>query len=81
MSFVQEVMSSPVITIKPFESLEIAARYMLEKNVRNLLVINDVNQPLGIITASDFTSYVRENSDDEITGVIRQVLREHARYE
>jgi CBS domain-containing protein len=61
-------MSSPVMTIKPIESLETAARYMLENKVRHLLVINGLNQPLGIITASDFTSYVRENSDDEISG-------------
>ncbi len=76
---VQELMSSPVITIKPVESLETAARYMVQNRVRHLLVTNDVNQPVGIITATDFIAYLKEN--DEIDKVIRQVLREHARYE
>ncbi len=76
---VQEIMSSPVITIKPVESLETAARYMVQNRVRHLLVTNGVNQPIGIITATEFTAYLKEN--DEIDKVIRQVLREHARYE
>jgi CBS domain-containing protein len=76
---VQEIMSSPVITIKPVESLETAARYMVQNRVRHLLVTDDANQPVGIITATDFTAHLREN--DEIDKVIRQVLREHSRYE
>lgn len=76
---VQEIMSTPVITIKPVESLETAARYMVQNRVRHLLVTDEVNQPVGIITATDFTAYLKEN--DEIGKVIRQVLREHARYE
>jgi predicted transcriptional regulator len=72
-------MSAPVITIKPDESLETAARYMVQKRVRHLVVTDDVDQPIGIITATDFTEYLNEN--DELDEVIRQVLREHARYE
>jgi len=76
---IQEIMSCPIIAIKPVESLETAARYMVQNRVRHLLVINEMNQPIGIITATDFTAYLKEN--DEIDKVIRQVLREHARYE
>jgi CBS domain-containing protein len=79
---VEEIMSSPVITIKPDYSIETAARYMVQKRVRHLLVTDEVNQPVGIITATDFTAYLKENEEnDEIYKVIRQVLREHARYE
>lgn len=76
---VEEIMSAPVITIKPDDSLETAARYMVQKRVRHLVVTDDVNQPIGIITATDFTEYLNKN--DELDEVIRQVLREHARYE
>lgn len=77
---VEEIMSSsPVITIKPDDSLETAARHMLRNRVRHLLVTDDVNKPIGIITATDFTEYLSKN--DELEEVIRQVLREHSRYE
>ena len=76
---VQEIMSSPVITIKAFESLETAARHMMQNKVRHLLVTNEQNQPVGIITATDFTAYLK-GSDNEMDKIIIQVLREHARY-
>src|SRR5215207_3293745 len=76
---VEEIISFPVITIKPDDSLETAARYMVQKRIRHLLVTDDVNQPIGIITPTDFTEYLNKN--DELDEVIRQVLREHARYE
>ena len=47
-------MSSPVITTKPDEYLETAARYMLQNKVRYLLIINVANQHVGVITATDF---------------------------
>lgn len=53
---VEEIMSAPVIAIKPDESLETAARYMVQKRVRHLVVTDDVNQSIGIITATDFTN-------------------------
>jgi predicted transcriptional regulator len=75
-------MSSPVKTIKPVESLETAARYMVQNRVRHLLVTDEANQPIGILTATDFAAYLENNNDDEgIDRIIRQVLREHARYE
>ena len=76
---VEEIMSSSVITIKPDESLETAAWYMVQNRVRHLLVTNEANHPAGIITATDFTQYLSKNG--ELGKVIRQVLREHARYE
>lgn len=77
---VQEIMSSPVITIRSVESLETAARYMVQNRIRHLLVTNETNKPVGIITATDFVGSMQEN-DEKINNVIRQVLREHARYE
>src|SRR5947209_1375664 len=51
----KEIMSSPLITINSTSSPSVAADMMLKNNVRHLLVIDDVNKPIGIITPLDFT--------------------------
>ena len=58
-------MSSPVITIKPDYSIETAAWYMVQNRVRHLLVTDEVNQPVGIITATDFTACFKKNDEIE----------------
>lgn len=53
-------MSSPVVTIDVNASIEEAAEKMIQKKVRHLLIV-DENRLNGIITPSDFTTYLREN--------------------
>ena len=53
----KEIMSSPLITINSTSSPSVAADMMLKNNVRHLLVIDNVNKPIGIITPLDFTRY------------------------
>src|SRR5919108_4572696 len=60
---VEEIMSSAVITIKPDEALETAAWYMVQNRVRHLLVTNEANHPVGIITATDFTQHLSKNGE------------------
>ena len=51
---VREAMSSPVVTVSPLATLRAAARLMVDRNVRRLVVtrLDDVE---GIITARDVT--------------------------
>lgn len=80
---VEQIMSSPVVTIKPDYSLEEAANVMIEKKVRHLLVVSENNEPLGIVTPTDLAAYIKEAADmrtEKMDSVIRQVLREHRRY-
>lgn len=49
---VREVMTSPVFTVSPLTTLRAAARVMLEKNTR-WLVVTRLENVQGIITASD----------------------------
>lgn len=51
---VREAMSSPVVTVSPLATLRAAARIMVDRNVRRLVVtrLDDVE---GIITARDVT--------------------------
>jgi CBS domain-containing protein len=59
----KDIMSSPLITINTITSVEEAADLMIQNKVRHLLVVDndDTNRPLGIITATDFVAYLKEN--------------------
>ena len=60
-----DIMASPIITIDANSSVESAADVMLQNEVRHLLVVEDedVNKPLGIITSTDFTTYLIEGDE------------------
>jgi CBS domain-containing protein len=59
---IRDIMSSPIATIDANSSIEAAADLMLQNQVRHLLVVDneDVNKPLGIITSTDFTTYLKD---------------------
>lgn len=63
--FIKDIMASPIVTIDANSSVEAAADLMLQNKVRHLLVVEDedVNKPLGIITSTDFASYLMEGDD------------------
>ncbi len=50
---VKEVMSSPLITIRPTTSVREAAEIMMKKGIRRLPVVNDAGELVGIITDND----------------------------
>ena len=62
---IKDIMASPIVTIDANSSVEAAADLMLQNKVRHLLVVEheDVNMPLGIITSTDFASYLMEGDD------------------
>jgi CBS domain-containing protein len=61
---IKEIMSSPIATIDANSSVEAAADLMMQNQVRHLLVVDDedVNKPLGIITSTDFTTYLKKGT-------------------
>jgi CBS domain-containing protein len=61
---IKEIMSSPIATIDANSSVEAAADLMIQNRVRHLLVVDDedVNKPLGIITSTDFTTYLKQGT-------------------
>ena len=78
-TMVQDITSSPLITIDAISSIEVAADVMTQNKVRHLLVVedNDVNKPLGIITPGDFTDYLKENLDiDDVNAKIIESIKE-----
>jgi CBS domain-containing protein len=62
---IKDIMASPIVTIDANSSAEVAADLMLQNKVHHLLVVEDedVNKPLGIITSTDFASYLEEGDD------------------
>ena len=64
--FVQDIMSTPIVTIDPYSPVEVAADVMKQNNVRHLLVVDsdEPNMPLGILSSRDFALYI-ENEFEE----------------
>jgi CBS domain-containing protein len=82
-TMVQEVASSPLMTIDAILSVEVAADVMTQNKVRHLLAVedNDINKPLGIIAPGDFTDYLKENLniDDVNTKIIESIKEEQGK--
>lgn len=73
---IHHIMSSPIVTIDVNASIEEAAEKMIQKKVRHLLIV-DENRLSGIITPSDFITYLRENLNmDDVNARILQSLKE-----
>ena len=74
---VHQIMSSPIATIDANSSVEVAADIMIQNKVRHLLVMEDENKVLGIITSSDFIGYLKEKLNlDDVNAKILQSLKE-----
>ena len=54
---VHDIMSKPVVTAKPDESLESVARQMLNKKIGSVVVVDNAGNAQGIITESDFSAH------------------------
>jgi signal-transduction protein with cAMP-binding, CBS, and nucleotidyltransferase domain len=75
---VQHIMSSPIVTIDPNSSVETAANIMMQNKVRHLVVV-DEKKTLGIITSSNFISYLNQNVDlDDVNARILEALLEES---
>ena len=74
---VHHIMSSPIATIDANSSIEVAADIMNQNKVRHLLVMEEENKVIGIITSSDFISYLNEKLNlDDVNARILQSLKE-----
>ena len=59
---VRHLMTSPLSTIDPSLSAEMAANRMLQNKVRHLIVKED-DKTVGIVTATNFIDYLNEQLD------------------
>ena|SRR5215204_2082385 len=72
---IKEIMSLSFITIKPDESPSTAIDRMLQNNIRHLLVVdNDINKPIGIVTPRDLIKYSEFTRDDANKDYLEKIL-------
>jgi CBS domain-containing protein len=72
---VSSYMSSPVLVVKPTDTLAYARNLMLSRDVSRLVVVDDYARPVGVITITDIASVLTtrpENLLDEI--LVREVM-------
>lgn len=69
----REVMTSPVISIHSTASIDEAAKIMVRKHIKRLLVISD-ETPVGILTFTDIVTQV-----PNMLGILEELLRPHHR--
>lgn len=65
--------------VKPNESVEVAAHRMLDRNVGSLVVVNDRDEPIGIITDRDLTVRVLALAKDAATTTVGEVMTREVR--
>ena len=77
-AIIHNIMSSPLVTIDANSSVEAAADVMIQNKVRHLLVVmENGNKTLGIITPTNFTTYLKKNLNmDDVNARILQSLAE-----
>ena len=68
-----EVMSSPLITIKPEETIWEASELMKEKSIHKLPV-KESGEIVGIITTTDIVNIASLGSDSEMRKICDQIL-------
>jgi CBS domain-containing protein len=77
---IKDIMSFPLLTIDANASVEQAVNIMIQNGVRHILVIennNDTYKPLGIVTPSDFTKYLKASLDiDDLNAKILESMQE-----
>ncbi len=60
-----KIMSSPPVTIKPSDRLVDATRKMYQSNIGSIVVVDENNHPVGILTKSDFLYFIA-------TGIVKR---------
>lgn len=55
---VEEIMSSPLITIMSYDSVELACRIMTRNKIKRLAVLEEDNRITGLLSVSDITRHL-----------------------
>ncbi len=73
-NLIRKYMNTSILSIEPEKRIREAGEFMLNNNVRSLLV-KDQNNYLGIVTKTDFILrvYVNENIDPE-TEIVAEIM-------
>ena len=77
---VKQIMSTPLITISPDESVWMVADLMYTRGIRKLPVIED-DQVVGIVTATDLVNQLAISTDEDIRKMYHEsVIKVYKQY-
>jgi CBS domain-containing protein len=74
--FVGRLMTSDVVTVDPDTHIERAAETLLDERIGSLVVADESDQPVGILTNTDFVRVVAEGDPGDNTAVADHMSRE-----
>ncbi|HZA07179.1 MAG TPA: CBS domain-containing protein [Nitrososphaeraceae archaeon] len=55
---VEEIMSSPLITIMSYDSLDTASRVMINNKIKRIAVLEEDNRIAGLVSVTDITKHL-----------------------
>lgn len=55
---VEEIMSSPLITVMAYDSIDTASRIMTQNNIKHLVVLEEDNRICGLLSVTDITKHL-----------------------
>ncbi|HZD34864.1 MAG TPA: CBS domain-containing protein [Nitrososphaeraceae archaeon] len=55
---VEEIMSSPLITIMAYDSIDTASRIMKQNQIKHLVVLEEDNRICGLLSVTDITKHL-----------------------
>ena len=55
---VEEIMSSPLITIMAYDSVDTASRIMTQNQIKHLVVLEEDNRICGLLSVTDITKHL-----------------------
>lgn len=57
---VEEIMSSPLITIMAYDSVDTASRIMTHNQIKHIVVLEEDNRICGLLSVTDITKHLAE---------------------
>ena len=57
---VEEIMSSPLITIMAYDSVDTASRIMTHNQIKHLIVLEEDNRICGLLSVTDITKHLAD---------------------
>lgn len=60
-TLVGDILSRPAVTIRRKDSIEKCMQLMTSQRIRHLPVVNDENQPIGLISMGDLVNWVMQS--------------------
>lgn len=76
---VREVMSEPVVTVKPEDSVESCCQRMEENQIRRVPVVDDKGACCGMVAQADIASRAPEGKTSEVVRDVSRPSREASR--